>query len=226
MKKIVIILSFVLFVLSACEPNSNDVSNVSFYTGETICTNYYGHDFALGYTTYRASYYIESEDGEITSAILRQTWDISEKSEEEVNSIIDSFGPAIRFEYKIDGNTLIIAFPLRITIDLTTEVEGAREIIDSFASVSDLEYEIDGDMLRISGYDIETRDISGKSEEEVSEIIDSFGSPIGFEYELTSDTLTQTLETSLEGIMMMQGNLNIGSFIARVDNEDRGYSCN
>jgi len=230
MKKLFGIILLILLVLMACEPSSNDVSNISLYTGETICGKYY----YFGDSTYHAAYHLESEDGEIISVILIRTWDISDKSEEEVNSIITFFGPSPESEYEIDGDVLTISFPIGIAFPIDNKSEEEiRTEVNSIIDRFDPSYEIYEEILEIagtytlliSGFDIETWDISDKSEEEIREIIDSFSPTTEIDFEIDGDTLTQTTQMTLEGIIMTQGDLNIGTFIARIEDEDSGYSC-
>jgi len=231
MKKLFGITLLSLLALLACDsartPSINPALNND---GETVCSRYYNAPH-LG-TTYRSSYYVEAEGGEIISITRIQTWDIDGLSDEEVDTIFASLGPAIWFEYEIDGDVLIKSSPLSRGFNISGKSEGEineelRSAIEFFGPYAEVEYEVDGDFMMISGFRIETWDISDKSEEEIRELIDSFGSPIAFEYEIDDKTLTRIGRPTLEGFEIIQGNLRLETFVTRFeDNVDgRGYIC-
>ena len=234
MKKLFSI-TLLLFLLAACESTSGIPINPALNNnGETVCSRYYNAPH-LG-TTYRSSSYIEAEGGEIVSITHIETWDIDGLSDEEVDAIFEFLGPAIWFEYEIDGDVLIKSSPVGATWDLNDEAWGInsdskekvealiKELVGNFEFADELEYEVDGYLLRISGIQIETWDISDKSEEEIRKLIESFGSPIAYEYEIDDKTLTRISQMDLEATAFIQGNLSLAVFVNRRE-EDRNYTC-
>jgi len=233
MKKLYRIALLVLFLLIACESTSPSIPSINpdlNNDGTTVCSRdyYYPH---IG-TTYRSSYQIEAEDGEITSITYIQTWDIDGLSDEEIGSIFEFLGPIIRFEYEIDGDTLIRSSPVGATLPINDKSD--EEIKEELSSAieflefpTDLEYEVAEDVLIISGIHVETWDISNKSEDEIRELIESFGSPTRFEYEIDDKTLTRTSQSTLEGFKMMHGDLRLDTFVTRFedDSDNRAYIC-
>jgi len=120
MKKLIGLISFsALFLLTACR-GSNDV---------TVCTvedNLYGGTMMARF---------ESNDNEITSAIMEFTLDVSDMTDEEIQTHIDwELGLDDGIEYERDGDSLIFIQTLNAD-ELQAETGEIAQDLDEMISI-------------------------------------------------------------------------------------------